>query len=362
MFPVLRLLFVILGLAALLPSAEAAAHPAPFSYVDLRPGEGSLEGAVTVHTIDLEHDLRIDQDTSLLDEGVLSEQYSSISRLLLARLDLRSGDGERLVLEPGRLEPVQGDDAVRLTFHAAGRPPAELTVSVHLFDYDPLHQTFVTIYEGDAVAQQMIFAKGSAPQTYYAGTVAGVGAVLATFIPAGAHHVLIGPDHILFILGLILMGGSLRRLALIVTAFTIGHSITLALAATGTFAPPAWLIEPLIALSIVVVGLDNLLRKKGERDLRALFAGVFGLIHGFGFAFVLREFGLPQAQLGWALAGFNIGVEVGQLAIVIPVALVLGWVRRRAEPVANRIAVGGSLAVIAAGVYWFVDRVRNLAG
>ncbi|WP_206663417.1 HupE/UreJ family protein [Aurantiacibacter suaedae] len=343
-------------------ASPALAHPAPFSYVDLRPGEDSLHGVVTVHTADLEHDLRIDGQTSLLDQGVLEEQYSAVKLLMLTRLELRDGAGVPLKIEPGHLEPVQGDDAVRLAFRVVGKPPAELSIAAHLFDYDPLHQTFVTIYEGDAVAQQMIFAKGSAPQTYYAGTVGGVGAVLATFIPAGAHHVLIGPDHVLFILGLILMGGSLRRLTVIVTAFTLGHSVTLALAATGTFAPPAWLIEPLIALSIVVVGLDNLLRKSGERDLRALFAGLFGLIHGFGFAYVLREFGLPQAQLGWALAGFNVGVELGQLAIVVPVVLILRWVRKRSELSANRIAIGGSLAVIAAGVYWFVDRVRNLAG
>ncbi|RIV84761.1 HupE/UreJ family protein [Aurantiacibacter xanthus] len=358
----LRLLVFLLGLLAILPSTGAAAHPAPFSYVDLRPGEGSLEGGVTVHVVDLVHDLRIDESTNLLDRGVLDHQYSAIARLLLARLDLRDGNGARLTVKPLALAPVAGDDAVRLTFRAEGKPPAALSVEAHLFDYDPLHQTFVTIYEGNEVAQQMIFSAESRPQTYYAGSVAGVGAVLATFVPAGAHHVLIGPDHVLFILGLILMGGSLRRLTLIVTAFTLGHSVTLALAATGTFAPPAWLIEPLIALSIVVVGLDNLLRKKGERDLRALFAGLFGLIHGFGFAYVLREFGLPQAQLGWALAGFNIGVELGQLAIVVPVALALGWLRGRVPAVANRIAVGGSLAVIAAGVYWFVDRVRNLAG
>ncbi|MEN7535697.1 HupE/UreJ family protein [Aurantiacibacter flavus] len=362
MLPWLRILLTILGLLAVVPASPAAAHPAPFSYVDLRPGNGSLEGAVTVHTIDVQHDLRMDEGTSLIDDGVLAGQYRSISRLLLSRLDLRDEHGSRLVLEPGSLEAVQGEDAVRLRFQAAGSSPAALTVAAHLFDYDPLHQTFVTIYEGDNVAQQMIFAEGSAPQTYYAGTVAGIGAVLATFIPAGAHHVLIGPDHVLFILGLILMGGSLRRLTLIVTAFTLGHSITLALAATGTFAPPAWLIEPLIALSIVVVGLDNLLRNSGDRDLRALFAGLFGLVHGFGFAYVLAEFGLPQAQLGWTLAGFNVGVELGQLAIVVPVALALGWLRGRAPNVANRIAVGGSLAVIAAGVYWFVDRVRNLAG
>ena len=158
MFIRLWLLVITLGFFALLPSTEAAAHPAPFSYVDLRPGEASLEGAVTVHTVDLEHDLRIDEDASLLDGRVLDRQYSAVAKLLLARLDLRDADGVRLALEAGTLEPVVGDDTVRLTFRAEGKPPAALAVDAHLFDYDPLHQTFVTIYDGDTVAQQMIFA------------------------------------------------------------------------------------------------------------------------------------------------------------------------------------------------------------
>src|SRR5690606_18376636 len=140
-------------------------------------------------------------------------------------------------------------------------------------------------------AQQWLFDASSPPRTFYTGTIGGVGAVFGTFVPSGAHHVLIGPDHVLFLIGLILLGGSLRRLVLIVTAFTVGHSVTLALAALSILSPPAWIIEPLIALSIVIVGLDNLLRGRGSdegRDLRSLFALLFGLVHGFGFAFVLR--------------------------------------------------------------------------
>ena len=159
---------------------------------------------------------------------------------------------------------------------------------------------------------------------YYAGSWPGVAAVLATFVPAGIHHIAIGPDHILFLVGLLLLGGSLGRLGLIVTAFTLGHSVTLSLAALGIVTPPASLVEPAIALSIVLVGVDNLLVGREEptrrRDLRPILAGVFGLVHGFGFAAVLREFGLPQAALGWSLFGFNLGVELGQLALVVPLA------------------------------------------
>jgi len=122
--------------------------------------------------------------------------------------------------------------------------------------------------------------------------------------------------------------------------------------------PPAWLIEPAIALSIVVVGADNLLQGKEKgRDLRAWVAGMFGLVHGFGFANVLKEFGLPQEALGWSLFSFNVGVELGQLAIVLVVASALALMRRR-WPAADRwVVTGGSVVVIAAGSYWFVERV-----
>jgi hypothetical protein len=109
-------------------------------------------------------------------------------------------------------------------------------------------------------------------------------------------------------------------------------------------------------LSIVFVGADNLVRGDG-RDLRAWVALVFGLVHGFGFANVLREFGLPPEALGWSLFSFNVGVEIGQLVIVIAVASCLASIRRRSEKVGYRVAFAGSIVVIAAGTYWFVQRV-----
>ena len=156
---------------------------------------------------------------------------------------------------------------------------------------------------------------------------------------------------------------------LIVTAFTIGHSITLSLAALDILSPPSRYVEPLIALTIVVVGADNILVLRGSRDpaqkasdIRAGLAAVFGLIHGFGFASVLKEFGLPQAALGWSLFAFNLGVEVGQLAIVSVVASTLALVRRRSERVAGQVALAGSIGVILAGLYWFIERVFLTGG
>src|SRR5262249_18892376 len=161
---------------------------------------------------------------------------------------------------------------------------------------------------------------------------------------------------ILFLIGLLLLGGGWTALFKIVTAFTVGHSITLSLAALGIVSPPPTVIEPAIALSIVFVGADNLVRG-GGRDVRALIALTFGLVHGFGFANVLREFGLPREALGWSLFSFNVGVEIGQLFVVLLVATSLALVRRRSEMIGTRLAFAGSLIVVMAGAYWFVQRV-----
>jgi hydrogenase/urease accessory protein HupE len=144
---------------------------------------------------------------------------------------------------------------------------------------------------------------------------------------------------------------------LIVTAFTMAHSITLTLAALDIANPPARLIEPAIALSIIYVGIDNLMVGKTGRDVRAWIAFGFGLIHGFGFANVLREFGLPRQALGWSLFSFNVGVEIGQVCIVVVVALLLAALRRRQPSWSACVVTIGSLVVILAGSYWFIQRV-----
>ena len=135
-------------------------------------------------------------------------------------------------------------------------------------------------------------------------------------MPAGVHHILIGPDHLIFLVGLLLLGGTLRQLALVVTAFTLAHGMTLSLAALNIVSPPTRIVEPAIALSIVYVGADNLMIR-GGRDVRVWIAFAFGLIHGFGFASVLREMDLPPTALGWSLFSFNVGVEIGQLLVVV---------------------------------------------
>jgi len=342
---------LLLALFAVAP-APVQAHPAPFSYLDVVFRGGVIEGSLVVHVIDVAHELDLEPE-QVMDEALVQREFARIGDMLAGRLTLRGGRA----LVPGweSIELLREEQALRLRYRIP-EAPGSLTVDTNLFPYDPIHQTFINIWEDEELRQQAIFNADSEPYTYYLGTTQGAIAVMMTFIPSGTHHILIGPDHILFLIGLLLLGGTPLALVRIVTAFTIGHSVTLSLAALNLLSPPAGLIEPAIALSIVFVGADNLVRGEG-RDLRAWVALAFGLVHGFGFANVLREFGLPPEALGWSLFSFNVGVEIGQLAVVLVVASALALVRRRSAVLGARVAVAGSVVVIAAGTYWFVQRV-----
>jgi hypothetical protein len=352
--PAVTLRAVVLGLCALAIPGAAAAHPAPFSFLDLIIRADGVEGTLVLHVEDVAHDLGITPSDRLLDPGVTTQVRERLVALLAPRLGVRTDTGSSI--EWGSLDPAADRHGVVLRFRIPGAAPGALYLSPGMFPYDPAHQTFVNVYEEGQIRQQLIFNVGSGEQIYYSGSTQGVLAVMRTFIPAGIHHILIGPDHILFLVGLLLLGGTWLALVRIVTAFTIGHSITLSLAALNVVIPPARLIEPAIALSIVFVGADNLVRGTG-RDVRAWAALAFGLIHGFGFANVLREFGLPAQALGWSLFSFNFGVEIGQLGVVLVVVTALAVVRQRSDVAASRVAIAGSLVVIAAGVYWFIERV-----
>jgi hydrogenase/urease accessory protein HupE len=347
------LLLVLLGWLA----APLCAHPAPYSYLDLRLSQSQLEGTLTVHVIDVAHDLNITPPAMLLDTTQAEAQREAILNLLRSRLTL-TADSQPVAMELLRVEPLPDREALALQLRFSTKTtPGALGIQCLLFPYDPQHQTFLNIYENDALTQQELFDKNRTTFDYFTGTRQGTLAVVKTFLMSGIYHIFIGPDHILFLVGLLLLGGSLNRLLLIVTAFTIAHSITLTLAALDIANLPARWIEPAIALSIVYVGIDNLMVGKTGRDVRAWIAFFFGLVHGFGFANVLREFGLPRQALGWSLFSFNIGVEVGQICIVVVVASLLAALRKRNPTTGQHVVTIGSVMVILAGSYWFIQRV-----
>jgi hydrogenase/urease accessory protein HupE len=354
----LRLLRVLaFALAVLGRGVPAAAHPVPFSYLDTHLTSERVRISLVVHIIDVAHDLKVDPPERLLEPAVLDARAQDIVQLVRERLRL-SADGRRLA-DGTWSNPVPLAERQSLQLEAeypTGGAAGVIGIETKMFPYDPAHQTFVNFYEGDDLASQAILDQSRTGTEYFAGTRQGVAAVIRKFLPSGVHHILIGPDHLLFLVGLLLLGGSLRQLLVVVTAFTVAHSVTLSLAALNIFTPPARVIEPAIALSIVYVGADNLM-VRGGRDMRAWIAFSFGFIHGFGFANVLREMDLPSRALGWSLFSFNVGVEVGQMLVVIAVASVLGALRARNETAGRRLAFAGSIVVMAAGAFWFVQRV-----
>ena len=358
--PAMRLTSCGIAVVLLAWATPALAHPAPFSYLDVRLDQHGIEVTLVAHVFDVAHDLGITEATDvqrLLDPAGLSARGAAVTALLRSRLHL-AADGALLDADLWSApEPIPDRQSVRIRARFPTRkPPGVVSLSALMFPYDPVHQTFVNVYEREALVLQAILSKDKPQVDHFPGTRQGTVAVVRKFAASGVHHILIGPDHLLFIIGLLLLGGSLRRLVVVVSAFTLAHSVTLSIAALNIFSPPAWIVEPAIALSIVYVGVDNLM-VRGGRDMRGWIAFAFGLIHGFGFAGVLREMDLPARALGWSLFSFNIGVEIGQVTVVVAVAMMLAAVRARSERAGQRLAVAGSILVVAAGAFWFIERV-----
>jgi hydrogenase/urease accessory protein HupE len=342
---------------ALAAAAAAGAHPAPFSYLDARLSGRAIQGTLVLHDFDVAHDLNLPTPDPLLDPASLPRYASAITTLVLERLRM-DADGRDLKWEILSVRPLPERTAIEIAYRSPlATTVGRLSIAAALFPYDPAHQTFVNIYEGDILTTQQVLSAGRPAMEYYTGGRQGAFAVFKEFTAAGIHHIAIGPDHILFIIGLLLLGGSVLRLLGIVSAFTVGHSITLSLAALNIVAPPARVVEPAIALSIVYVGADNLLSTKGARDVRAWIALFFGLVHGFGFASVLREIGLPPRALGISLFSFNVGVEIGQAILVVLVASLLAILRARSPLRARQVVTAASVVVTLAGAYWFVERI-----
>lgn len=347
----------LLATMALLP-ALASAHDTSYSYADLHWLRDRIALTVSVHRDDAAQALGIAAPESLMAEPFLAREAAPLGALVTSRFHI--GDGARdLVLRVERVQAKPEQHAVCLTLGAALPAPASrLRVSAALFPANPQHETFLNVYDaGGRVLAQEVLRDGHARADLYAAGAAGVLAVLATFVRTGIHHIFIGPDHILFIVGLLLLGGTLGRVLRVATAFTVAHSITLGLAVLGVVRLPGRVIEPLIALSVVYVGFENLRARAGAADWRVRIAFLFGLVHGFGFASVLRDFGLPHGALAWSLLGFNLGVEIGQVCIVLLVVPLLAALRAGWPRVAPRAIAAGSWGIIGTGGFWFVQRL-----
>ena len=214
------------------------------------------------------------------------------------------------------------------------------------------------LYKGHATFSIAPLAGTAAAADTAAPAAAPVGTAGAAwaFFKMGIEHILTGYDHLVFLFGLVLLRAKTKELLACVTAFTVAHSITLAIAVLGIFSPSPRFVEPAIALSIAYVGIENFFVKDGSKRWRITFP--FGLIHGFGFAGALQEAKLPSSQLPTALVSFNLGVESGQLfalGLVLPMVVLIRQ-KEWFEPKGVRVL---SAAVALAGAFWFVIRVAQ---
>lgn len=356
-----RLLLAVLATAASWP---VLAHQASDAYLVLRGDETGivLRVDVALRDLDLLVDLDADGDARLT-WGEVRGAWPAIVDAVRAGVRL---PGCTLQAEGGAALERRGDGVyAALRFRAPCRLGDATEIRYTLLrELDPTHRGILRIDAagGDTALRVLDPTREDA---------ASGEAATAGFVREGVRHIVTGYDHLLFLACLLLpavmrrapdgrgwrpvegLRAALAPVAGIVTAFTLAHSITLGLAATGKVALPGALVEPAIAATIVVAALDNLRPVFGGRRSAAAFA--FGLVHGFGFAGVLGELALPPGEFAWALLRFNLGLELGQLAIVAIAVALLYLLRRR--PAYPLLAIrGGSAAAMALGVLWFVER------
>lgn len=302
---------------------------------------GSLPG------LDADRDGRLSEQEVTAARGLLD---AAIVQHLAVKTDTGNCNG---VLQKAALVEQDGlaIDAFYQCHQAAGK---------RMFDFrflDQLsfgHRHLATVTQG-SINQHFVAYAGNASFSVTPSVVSVSGAATVwSLVHLGIEHILTGYDHLVFLLGLIVVGGSMRSLLMVVTAFTIAHSITLGLAALNVWTPAPSVIEPAIALTIAYVGIENWFLPDAAR--RWLITFPFGLIHGFGFAGALQEIALPQEQIQMALLAFNGGVEIGQIAVLLMVLPVIIYLRRQYWFVRNGVR-SVSTAIAVAGGWWFVVRV-----
>lgn len=276
-----------------------------------------------------------------VDAGRLLIQEATLDRVSLV------ADGAPCRFDAPTVREVEADGVEILARYTCHDDSDTLTFTASYFDtLAPGHRQYLEV-GGRPVA--MLSAE--APSATF-GAAPSTGEVAAEFVKLGVEHIVTGYDHLAFVAGLLLAAQSLRQMLVIVTGFTVAHSITLSLAATGVFTLSPSIVEPLIAASIAYVGVENFFNPGVRQRVTVTF--LLGLVHGFGFAGLLAELGLPRDNLAVALLSFNGGVEIGQAAIVafaLPLLLRLG--KLAAWPRLMRVL---SAAVALAGLYWLAER------
>jgi hypothetical protein len=371
----MRALFVsFLAILTLLP-ATASAHKPSDSYLSVDVSGAHIDGQWDIALRDLEHAIGVDSDgDGKITWGELQTRRDDIAAYALSRLRIGTGDSDCAVEPVDYLVDRHSDGVYSILRFAGdcGLASGEIEVGYTLFfDLDPQHRGLLRLTAGGET-QTAIFSPADHTRRFELGQ-ADLLLQGLDYLVEGMWHIWVGFDHVLFLLTLLLPAVFLRRtqnwqpiedfrsafgqVLKIVTAFTVAHSITLSLAVLGAAELPSRLVESAIAGSVVVAALNNIYPVVTRRLWLVAFA--FGLIHGFGFASVLADLGLPQGALAVALFGFNAGVELGQLAIVAVFLPLAFWLRDWRFYPRLGLQLGSGLVAAVASV-WLVERALNL--
>jgi hypothetical protein len=363
-----RLLLILLGFLFL---QSAHAHKPSDSYLTLRANGATVDGQWDIALRDLDFAIGLDTNgDAQITWGEVRARQAEIDAYAMARLQLTSGGRPCPTEVAEHLIDDHTDGAYAvLRFKAQCAAPIENLEARYslFFDIDPQHKGLLRL-EYLGASSTGIFSPETAKQTFKLAKPN----KLTQFFDYGREgvwHIWIGFDHILFLLALLLPAVVYRErkywdavgafkpafmnVLKIVTAFTVAHSITLSLATLGIVSLPSRLVESTIAASVVIAALNNIFPLFRER--RWMMAFVFGLIHGFGFASVLTDLGLPRETLVIALVGFNLGVEAGQLAIV-SVFLPVAYRLRHTLFYRRYVLIGGSAVIAIVAGIWFAER------
>lgn len=358
----------VLGLGLVLTAGSAAAHAGSSKRIQAEVHESSVSLRVEVEAVDAAVGLGL--GTSV-DAEELRPHAALVQRWLGGGLTVESEAGPCPGTASAPVVEGEGEEArvvVRIE-HACPAPMGVVRLSDDtVFDDDPAHETFVSVRgpggEWEAHVLRSDARSVELSRTPSAGETAGA------FVVEGGLHLVTGYDHMLFLLSLILGAGlvvrrqglraALRDVAWVVTAFTLGHSVSLCAAALGWVSLPSDLVEIAIAASIVLVALGNVARPEAH-VARPWLAGLFGLIHGFGFSSVLAELGLPTSHRVLALLSFNVGIELAQLCFVAAVLVPLARMAHH-EGYRRFVLQGASLAIAACGGVWLVERAMPSMG
>jgi hypothetical protein len=354
----------------------AWAHKPSDSYLSITVLDGAVSGRWDIALRDLDFAIGLDADgDGQITWGEVRARHADIAAYAAARLTL-AADGQpcRLSVDAQAVdEHTDGAYTVMpLRFACTAGARQTLAIGYSLFaDIDPQHRGLLNLTVNGAT-RTAIFGPQSAQQSFELRGASRLTQLL-DYLREGVWHIWVGFDHILFLLSLLLpavgvwtlqrwqpvqrFGQAFWDVLRIVTAFTVAHSVTLSLATLGIVSLPSRAVESAIAASVVLAALNNVFPVFHGRRWMVAFG--FGLIHGFGFASVLVDLGLPQGALALALLGFNLGVECGQLAIVAAF-LPLAYGLRRSAFYRRAVLTGGSLLIAAVAAVWLVERAFNV--